>query len=214
MRQSPPVPTISNASSSIRRFISQKTPRVRLRNLAALGTRRRQRLETRKHPTNFEDSADPRYIGPIRLHQALHEHQAAGGAQNLRLALHPRTQGRGAKVIDLQIDGGQEAAVKVIAQYHRRHRQQHVAKRRHHAAVANLHRVAVARLNAKSHLHSSFRAAGVERAVRVDEPVAKETRLEASGYIESIECLESSRLISLHSGHYTVNSVLWNKYEG
>ena len=128
MRQSPPVPTISNASSSIRRFISQKTPRVHLCNLAASGTRRRQWLEPGKHRANFENTADPRDRRAIRVYQTLHKHQAAGGAQDLRLALHPGAQRRGTQIIDLQIDGGQKAAVKVFVEHHRRHRQQHVAK--------------------------------------------------------------------------------------
>ena len=132
MRQSPPVPTISNASSSIRRFISQKTPRVHLCNLAASGTRRRQWLKPGKHRANFENTADPRDRRDrraIRVYQTLHKHQAAGGAQDLRLALHPGAQRRGTQIIDLQIDGGQKAAVKVFVEHHRRHRQ-HVAKRR------------------------------------------------------------------------------------
>ena len=65
-------------------------------------------------------------------------------------------------------------------------------------------------------LRYSFRSrcGGVKRACHRDETLAKEARLEASADIESVESIESRRLISLHSEYYIFNSCLWNKYVG
>ena len=58
---------------------------------------------------DLEDAADAGDADAVGLHQALHEDQAPGRAQQLRLALHPGAERRCGEVVDLQVDRRQEA---------------------------------------------------------------------------------------------------------
>jgi hypothetical protein len=131
---------------------------------------------------DLEDAADARHVRAVGSDQALHEDHAARGAQQLGLALDPGAQRRRGEEIDLQVDRRQKSPAD-LGQVMCRDRQQHVAEDGHHAAVADAHRVAVARLDAKAQRDAAFELLHVQRAVDGDEAAAKAARLEVFGNI-------------------------------
>jgi hypothetical protein len=116
----------------------------------------------RRWRADLEDAADARHRAAVGLHEALHEDEVLV-AQQLRLALTQGAERRRGEVVDLQVDRGRKRCP-ISRQHVGRDRQQHVAERRHHAAVADSHLVAMALLDAKAELERA--RCGARRAAR------------------------------------------------
>ncbi len=136
---------------------------------------------------HLEDAAHTQHRHAIGSDQPLREQHVARGAQNVALALHPRSERAGAQVVHLQADGRQKAPL-TTALVHRRARQQHVGKASHHAAVADVERVGVPVLHAKTQLQALAGPAGIQRAGVGHEGPAHRDRTKTLGNVQRRSC--------------------------
>ena len=120
---------------------------------------------------------------------------AARGTQYLPIPLYPATEWRAGQIVQLQADGGQKAIATGIGGGVGGNGKQHVGKCCQHAAVADLHWIAVAHFHPKAKADAPIsvgagRAPVIQRAVHLHEAVAQMAQLEAfrNSGVGSVHC--------------------------